>query len=52
MQVLERTSSTKSVEDYSNSPIYDYNQDSNKSFNNEDTFDSDYIPNTNEYLVN
>ena len=32
----------KSVEDFSNSPIYDYNQDSNKSFTNEDTIDSDY----------
>ncbi len=39
MQTLERTSSSKSIEDFSNSPIYDYNQDSN---NNEDTIDSDY----------
>jgi hypothetical protein len=39
MQTLERTSSSKSLEDFSNSPIYDYNQDSN---NNEDTIDSDY----------
>lgn len=41
------------MDEFSNSPIlYDYNQDSNKSFNNEDTFDSDCNSNSNtEFTV-